>query len=101
MATQVHLLGAEEQEPILGGLDFTSAPRAEARGLFALVRGNVATAEGIRELIDVSPRIQRILGLYAMTHPEEERYVRRIIDFRRRVREEFDHLIKLSLTQTP
>jgi hypothetical protein len=78
----------------LGG-DF--APRDEARGLFALIRRKADSVESIRDLIAVPPEIEGALSLYATHHPEDASGIERVLQFRKRVREEFDRLVANSL----
>jgi hypothetical protein len=80
-------------------LDGTAAPRAEARGLLTLVRGNAASVEAIWELIGVSPRTEHVLRFYMRKHPEDARGIEKVLSFRKRVREEFDRLVGESEPQ--
>jgi hypothetical protein len=75
-------------------LDGPRAPRDEARGLFVLIRGNAASVESIRDLIAVPPEIEAVLCLYAKHHPEDARGIEKVLGFRKRVREEFDRLVR-------
>jgi len=75
-------------------LDGDHAPRDEARGLFVLIRGEAAAIESVRDLIAVPPEIEAVLCLYAKHHPEDARGIERVLRFRKRVREEFDRLVR-------
>jgi hypothetical protein len=74
-------------------LDGAAGPRAEARGLFALVRGNAASIEATRDLIGISPRIETVLRFYMRMRPEDARGIEKVLNFRKRVWEEFDRLV--------
>jgi hypothetical protein len=74
-------------------LDGAQAPRDEARGLFVLVRGNAASVESVRDLIAVPPGIESALRLYMTRHPEDAQGIEKVLEFRKRVREEFDRLV--------
>lgn len=73
-------------------LDRAVPPQKEALSLFALVGRNGDTVESIRELIPVPPRIERRLLLYAEQNPEDAWDVEHVLEFRRRVVEEFERL---------
>ena len=76
------------------------APRDEARSLFVLIRRNAASVESIRDLIAVPPEIEAALCLYARHHPEDARGIEKVLSFRKRVREEFDRLVRESKPPT-
>jgi hypothetical protein len=75
----------------LGG-DF--APRDEARGLFALIRHKTDSVEAVRELIAVPPAVEDALRLYVSHYPEDAQGIEKVLRFRKRVREEFDRLVR-------
>ena len=77
------------------------APRDEARGLFVLIRRHAASVEAVRDLIAVPPEIEAVLFLYAKGHPEDVRGIEKVLRFRRRVREEFDRLVRASEKPAP
>ena len=77
-------------------LDGDHAPRDEARGLFVLIRGEAASIESVRDLIAVPPEIETVLCLYAKHHPEGASGIEKVLRFRKRVREEFDRLVRES-----
>lgn len=52
------------------------------------------TADDIRELILVPPEIQSLFSSYALEHPEEFHAIEQVLDFRRRVAEEFERLVE-------
>ena len=70
------------------------APKAEARALLEIMRQTGETADDIRELILVPPEIQSLFRSYALEHPEEFHAIEQVLDFRRRVGEEFDRLVE-------
>ena len=72
------------------------APKAEARALLEIMRQTGETADDIRELILVPPEIQNLLRSYALEHPEEFHAIEQVLDFRRRVAEEFERLVELG-----
>ena len=51
------------------------------------------TVKSIRELILVSPEIEKALTLYARRHHEDAFGIERVLEFRRRVGEEFERLV--------
>lgn len=73
-------------------LDRAVAPREEALSLFALIGRNSDTVEPVRELIAVPPRMEAALLLYAKRNPEDALSIERVLQFRRRVAEEFERL---------
>jgi hypothetical protein len=96
MATALHVQtpgdfspAAEYSSP---WLDRAVAPREEAVSLFALIGRNGDTVESVRELIAVPPRMEAALLLYAERNPEDARGIERVLEFRRRVAEEFERL---------
>jgi serine/threonine protein kinase len=64
-------------------------PRTEARGFVALVRADGESVESVRELIDIPPRVERVLRSYMRQYPEEAADVEKVLRFRKNVREEF------------
>ena len=70
------------------------APKAEARALLEIMRQTGETADDIRELILVPPEIQGLFHSYALEHPEEFHAIEQVLDFRRRVGEEFERLVE-------
>jgi hypothetical protein len=52
-------------------------------------------------LIAVPPEIEAVLCLYAKHHPEDARGIERVLRFRKRVREEFDRLVRESESPPP
>jgi hypothetical protein len=73
-------------------LDWNAKPTDEARKLLLLVGRNGDTIESVRDLIAVPPEIERTMRLFVLQHPEESGGVERVLEFRRRVSEEFDLL---------
>lgn len=71
-----------------------AAPVIEARILFTLIGRNGNTVEKIRELIAVPPEIEAVLRAYTVRYPEDGASVGRALEFRRRVGEEFERLVK-------
>ncbi len=96
MATALHVQTPEDFSPAAEcsspWLDRVIAPREEALTLFALVGRNGDTIESVRELIAVPPRIEAALLLYAERNPEDALGIERVLQFRRRVAEEFERL---------
>jgi hypothetical protein len=78
-------------------LDRPVAPLEEAISLFALIGRNGDTVESVRELIAVPPRMETALILYAQRNPEDARGIERVLQFRRRVAEEFERLTRTWL----
>jgi hypothetical protein len=85
---------AFDSEDCFQWLEGPFAARDEARGLFVLIRRNSASVESIRELIAVPPEIEAVLLLYAKQHQEDARGIEKVLAFRKRVREEFDRLLR-------
>ena len=81
-------------------LDRAVAPREEALSLFALIGRNGDTVEPVRELIAVPPRMEAALLLYAERNPEDALGIERVLEFRRRVAEEFDRLEEQKMETT-
>ena len=74
-------------------LDRPVAPREEAISLFALIGRNGDTVESVRELIAVPPCVEATLLGYAERNPEDCFGIERVLQFRRRVAEEFERLL--------
>jgi hypothetical protein len=72
------------------------SPKVEAQALLKLVRFNGSTVETIRELIDIPAETEEYFRSFVADHPEEESPIERVIEFRKRVREEFDRLVRES-----
>jgi hypothetical protein len=104
MATALHVHTPEDFSPAAEysspWLDRAIAPREEALTLFALVGRNGDTVESVRELIAVPPRIEPALLLDAERNPEDARGVERVLQFRRRVAEEFEQLATDSCAES-
>jgi hypothetical protein len=66
--------------------------RSEARNLLALVGRNGDTVDSIRELIAVPSDIERTLRLFLRQYPEDSDGVERVLEFRKRVAQEFEQL---------
>jgi hypothetical protein len=86
---------------MLRWLQRTATPLNEARNLFALVGRNGDTVDSIRELIAVPRWIEHALGLYAKRFPEDAPAIEKVLRFRTRVREEFDRLVRESVSPLP
>jgi hypothetical protein len=74
-------------------------PKVEARALLQMVGHNGTTVEAVRELIAIPPEIEQHFRAYASDHPEDESAIERVIEFRRRVGEEFDRLVPIPIHQ--
>lgn len=98
MALQAASVVPRPEDRAATWLDGAVAPRAEARGLLALVRTDAASIEAVRELIGISPRIENALHRYMQAHPEDARGIEKVLRFRERVREEFERLVESHLT---
>jgi hypothetical protein len=72
----------------------TQSAKAEALMLYAMLGRNGDTAETIRELIRVPANIEAILRAYARSFPEDAAGIEGVIEFRRRVSEEFERLVR-------
>jgi hypothetical protein len=68
-------------------------PKVEARALLQMVGHNGTTVEAVRELIAIPPEIEQHFRAYTSDHPEDESAIERVIEFRRRVGEEFERLV--------
>jgi hypothetical protein len=66
--------------------------RDEARALYRMLGRGGNTAQGIRELIAVSPRTERVLRAYARVHAGDAHWIDAALKFRSRVLEEFKRL---------
>ena len=77
------------------------SPKVEAEALLKLVRFNENTVETIRELIAIPAETEERFRSYAARYPEDETAIERVIEFRRRVREEFDRLVRASESRPP
>lgn len=95
MASQAVALELET-EGVRQWFDGSAGAQSEARGLFALVSNGKASIEDIHELIDVSPREERLLRAFMHDCPEDARGLERVFRFRERVRAEFDRLVRES-----
>jgi hypothetical protein len=93
MASQVQTAGTlSSTDECSCWLDWNAKPTDEARKLLMLIGRNGDTIESIRDLIAVPPEIERTMRLFVLEHPEESGGVERVLEFRRRVSEEFDLL---------
>jgi hypothetical protein len=105
MATALHVQTPEDFSPAAEysspWLDRAIAPREEALCLFAMVGRNGDTVESVRELIAVPPRIEAALLLYAERNPEDALGIERVLQFRRRVAEEFERLVMSDCKHIP
>ena len=61
-----------------------------------MIGRNRDTVDFIRELIAVPPWIEHALVLYARRFPEEAPAIEKVLRFRKRVRAEFDRLVRES-----
>lgn len=77
------------------------SPKVEAQALLKLVRFNGSTVETIRELIAIPAETEEYFRSYVAHHPEEESPIERVIEFRRRVGEEFDRMVRESENRPP
>jgi hypothetical protein len=75
-------------------LDWNARPTDEARSLFKLVGRNGDTVESVRELIAVPPETERNLRSFICQHPEDALGVERVLQYRRRVAQEFERLCR-------
>jgi hypothetical protein len=66
-----------------------------------MIGRNGDTVDSIRELVAVPPWIEHALGLYARRYPEEAPTIEKVLRFRKRVREEFDRLVRESESAPP
>jgi len=69
------------------------SPKTEAQALLKLLGPNGTTVEAIRELIAIPAETEELFRSYAARHPEDDSPIVRVIEFRRRVGEEFERLI--------
>ncbi len=67
--------------------------KEEARALFEMIGRNGDSVESIRELIRVSPKGEAWLLEQARHSPRGRRGILKVLDFRRRVLEEFGELV--------
>src|SRR5690348_13418338 len=80
---------AEEDTFALG----RQSARAEAIGLYTMLGDDGNTVESLRELIAVSPLIERVLRAFAQVHSEEAHSIDRNLKFRLSVAQEFECLM--------
>jgi hypothetical protein len=66
-----------------------------------MVGRNGDTVDSIRELIAVPPWIEDALGLYGRRFPEDAPAIEKVLRFRTCVREEFDRLVRESVSPLP
>src|SRR5689334_22275085 len=66
---------------------------SEARGLYRMIRAG-STIEELRELIAVPSKTERVLRVYARTHPEEAHFIEAGLKFRQSVAREFERLVR-------
>ena len=76
-------------------------PKIEAQALLKLVGFNGSTVETIRELIAIPAETEEHFRSYAACYPEDQSAIERVIEFRRRVGEEFDRLVRASERSAP
>jgi hypothetical protein len=74
----------------------TQSAKAEALMLYAMLGRNGDTVESLRELIRVPAKIEAALRLYASKDREDGAGIEGVIEFRRRVSEEFERLVRES-----
>ena len=67
--------------------------KEEARAQFEMIGRNGDTADSIRELIAVPPKIRASLLEYARHRPRAKRGILKVLNFRRRVAAEFERLL--------
>lgn len=96
MATALHVQTSEDFSPACEyaspWIDRAVAPRGEALSLFAMVGRNGETLESVRELIAVPSQTETKLLLFADRNPEDAMWIGRVLQYRRRVAEEFERL---------
>lgn len=68
-------------------------PLDEARDLHRMVTYGSCTIESIRELISVPPEIESALLAYADRFPKDGERIHCVLQFRRRVAQEFERLV--------
>ncbi|MFY9531443.1 MAG: hypothetical protein WBC04_12360 [Candidatus Acidiferrales bacterium] len=94
-AAQVQTIAAKSEKfPEIHCWLHVAAPAIEARALFTLIGRNGNTVEKIRALIAVPPEIEAVLRAYAVRYPEDGASVEQALEFRRRVGEEFERLVR-------
>ena len=71
-------------------------PHVEALALVKMLGRNGADVESLRELIEVPAETERHLRAFAAEFPDSKTRVERLLNFRKRVREEFEKLIQVS-----
>lgn len=69
------------------------SPREEARWFAAHVRAGHLTVEEALACMDTPPEVVRLIDEVAESHPEDAALLRRALEFRRSVREEFQRLV--------
>jgi hypothetical protein len=77
-------------------------PLDEARDLYRMVVYGSCTVESIRDLISVPPEIESALLAYADHFPKDGDRIRCVLQFRRKVGEEFERLLvsEISFDET-
>lgn len=76
-------------------------PLDEARDLHRMVLHGSCTVESLRDLISVPPEIEAALLAYADRYPKDGERIHCALQFRQRVAEEFERLLRCDITLTP
>ena len=69
-------------------------PHVEALALVKMLGRNGSDVESLRELIEIPEETERVLRAFAAEYPDSGTRVERLLNFRKRVREEFEKLIQ-------
>ena len=72
--------------------------REEARSLFRMIDHDGNTTDSIRELIAVSPQVERALRAYAARDAAETHWIEAVLKFRNQVAMEFERLVHQAVT---
>ena len=75
-------------------------PLDEARDLHRMVLHGSCTVESIRDLISVPPDIEAALLAYADRYPKDGERIHCVLQFRQRVAQEFERLLRYEMSFT-
>lgn len=76
-------------------------PLDEARDLHRMMSYGSSTMESVRELISVPAKLEAALLAYAHRYPKDGQRIRRVLQFRRKVAEEFERLAQSEFSLIP
>lgn len=71
-------------------------PRVEARALFQMLTRGHTDIASLRDLIDIPEETEQKLRAFVAEYPDNETRIERLLNFRKRVRAEFERLIQTT-----